>query len=47
MASLFSLEPVSFMSLVKPVGHNAGKVALDEGDQRKLNFDCAMIVGRG
>ena len=28
------------MSPVKPVGGNAGKVALDEGDQRKLNLMC-------
>ena len=34
----FHLQPVSVMSPVKPVGGNAGKVALDEGDQRKLNL---------
>ena len=42
------------MSPVKPVGGNAGKVALDEGDQRKLNLtvrcslreveDCAKLL---
>ncbi|XBI37666.1 hypothetical protein VPH35_122908 [Triticum aestivum] len=46
--------PVSVMSSVKPVGGNAGKVALDEGDQRKLNLtvrcslreveDCAKLL---
>ena len=34
----FHLQTVSVMSPVKPVGGNAGKVALDEGDQRKLNL---------
>ena len=42
------------MSPVKPVGGNAGKLALDEGDQRKLNLtvrcslreveDCAKLL---
>ena len=33
------------MSPVKPVGGNAGKVALDEGDQRKLNLIVRCSLG--
>ena len=33
------------MSPVKPVGGNAGKVALDEGDQRKLNLTVRCSLG--
>src|SRR4051812_17880644 len=50
----FHLQPVSVRSPVKPVGGNARKVALDEGDQRKLDLtvrcslreveDCAKLL---
>mgnify|MGYP005825831101 CR=1 FL=1 len=33
------------MSPVKPVGGNAGKVALDEGDQWKLNLTVRCALG--
>ena len=41
----FHLQPISVMSPVKPVGGNAGKVALDKGDQRKLNLTVRCSLG--